>query len=147
MTKWVVGFVTLAIVSFILGDLFGDKATSIFGGRDNTVGEIAGDRITIEEYQNTVLELEDNYARNMGRQPGERELQGIREQAWTLLISRHAITPEYEKVGSKVTTEELYDILQGKNMDEGLRQAYMDSTGHFDRNRMITDLQNLAKQP
>ncbi len=147
MTKWVVGFVTLAIVSFILGDLFGDKATSIFGGRDNTVGEIAGDRITIEEFQNTVLELEDNYARNMGRQPGERELQGIREQAWTLLISRHAITPEYEKVGSKVTTEELYDILQGKNMDEGLRQAYMDSTGAFDRNRMITDLQNLAKQP
>ncbi|MEJ0029431.1 MAG: hypothetical protein WDO15_03270 [Bacteroidota bacterium] len=55
--------------------------------------------------------------------------------------------PQYEKVGTEVTTEELYDILQGKNMDENLRMAYMDSTGAFDRNRMITDLQELAKQP
>ncbi|MEJ0029430.1 MAG: SurA N-terminal domain-containing protein [Bacteroidota bacterium] len=73
MTKWVVGFVTVAIVSFILGDLFGDKATSIFGGRDNTIGEIAGDRITIEEFQNTVQELETNYQQSMGRTPSEQE--------------------------------------------------------------------------
>jgi peptidyl-prolyl cis-trans isomerase D len=147
MTKWVVGFVAVAIISFILNDLFGDRATSIFGGRDNSVGEIAGDRINIDEFQNTVQELENNFLRSMGRQPSERDMIGLREQAWTLLIARHAIMPQYEKVGSEVTTEELADILWGKNMDEQLKMAYMDSTGAVDVNRMKGDLQELAKQP
>ncbi|HEX8061548.1 MAG TPA: peptidylprolyl isomerase [Cyclobacteriaceae bacterium] len=147
MTKWVVGFVAVAIFSFILNDLFGDRATSIFGGRDNSVGEIAGDRINIDEFQNTVAELENNFLRSMGRQPSERDMIGLREQAWTLLIARHAIMPQYEKVGTSVTTEELADILWGKNMDEQLKMAYMDSTGAIDINRMKRDLQELAKQP
>jgi peptidyl-prolyl cis-trans isomerase D len=147
MTKWVVGFVAVAIISFILNDLFGSSPTSLFGGQDNTIGEIAGDRITIEEFQATVQEMENNYIMSMGRQPGEREMTGIREQAWQLLIARHAITPEYEKVGTTVTTEELYDIIQGKNVDENLRMTYMDSTGKFDRARIISDLQGLASQP
>ena len=147
MTKWVVGFVAVAIVSFILNDLFGNSPTSIFGGQDNSIGEIAGDRITIEEFQSTVQELENTFMMSMGRQPSERDMIGLREQAWTLLISRHAIVPQYEKVGSEVTTEEMYDILQGKNMDENLRMNYLDSTGAFDRNRMIKDLQQLAGQP
>lgn len=142
-----VGFVAVAIVSFILNDLFGNSPTSIFGGTDNSIGEIAGDRITVEEFQATVQELENNFMMSMGRQPSERDMIGLREQAWTLLISRHAIVPQYEKVGSEVTVEEMYDILQGKNMDENLRMNYLDSTGAFDRNRMIKDLQDLAKQP
>lgn len=147
MTKWVVGFVAVAIVSFILNDLFGNSPTSIFGGQDNSIGEIAGDKISVEEFQNTVQELENNFMMSMGRQATERDMIGLREQAWTLLISRHAIVPQYAKVGSEVTTEEMYDILQGKNMDENLRMNYLDSTGAFDRNRMIQDLQALAAQP
>lgn len=147
MTKWVVGFVAVAIISFILNDLFGNGPTALFGGQDNSVGEIAGDRISIEEFQATVQEMENNYIMNMGRQPGEREMASLREQAWQLLIARHAIRPQYEKVGSEVTTEELYDIIQGKNLDENLRMTYMDSTGKFDRARIIADLQGLAAQP
>jgi peptidyl-prolyl cis-trans isomerase D len=147
MTKWVVGFVAVAIVSFILNDLFGNGPRSIFGGQDNSVGEIGGDRISIEEFQGAVQEMENRFMMQMGRQPSERDMIGIREQAWTYLISRHAIVPQYEKVGSEVTVEEMYDILQGRNMDENLRMTYMDSTGGFDRARMIADLQSLAAQP
>lgn len=147
MTKWVVGFVALAIAAFTLNDIFGNSPTALFGGQDNSIGEIAGDKITIEEFQNTVQELENNFLMSMGRQPSERDMIGLREQAWTLLIARHAITPQYEKVGSVVTTEEMFDILQGKNVDENLRMNYLDSTGAFDRNRMLNDLQNLAAEP
>jgi len=147
MTKWVVGFVAVAIVSFILNDLFGNSPTSIFGGQDNSIGEIDGDKISIEEFQRTTQELENNFLRSMGRQPSERDMIGLREQAWTLLIARHAIQPQYSEVGSKVTSEEMFDILQGKNMDENLRMNYLDSTGAFDRNRMLKDLQELAAQP
>src|SRR5262249_26275339 len=108
---------------------------------------IAGDKISMEEFQATVREMENSYASRMGRQATEREMPAIRDQAWQLLIARHAITPQYEKVGSEVTTEELYDLIQGKNVDEGLKSYYVDSTGNFDRARIISELQGLANQP
>jgi peptidyl-prolyl cis-trans isomerase D len=147
MTKWVVGFVAVAIISFILNDLFGNNPTSLFGGTDNSIGSIAGDKISLEEFQRTVADLETNYTQSMGRAPGEREMASLREQAWTLLIAKYAVTPEYRKVGSEVTDEEMFDMLTGKNMDENLKMAYMDSTGNFDKNRMLTDLQNIDAAP
>ena len=111
MTKWVVGFVALAIVSFILNDLFGSGPTAIFGGTDNTIGEIGGKSISLEEFQAAVQERENNYILNFGRQAGEREMISLRQQAWDLLIARHAIVPEFEKVGVKVPTDEIWDLI------------------------------------
>jgi peptidyl-prolyl cis-trans isomerase D len=147
MTKWVVAFVAVAIISFILGDLFGNSPTALFGGQDNSIGEIAGDRISADEFNRAVQEMEINFANMMGRQATERDLIGLREQAWTLLIARHAIVPQYEKVGSEVTNAEMFDMLQGKNVDENLKMGYLDSTGAFDRNKLLKDLQDLEKQP
>ncbi len=101
MTKWVVGFVAVAIAAFVLNDLFGNGPRSIIGN-ENTVGEIAGKTITLEEYQAAIQERENNYILNFGRQPGERERPLLQQQAWDLLISQNAIKPQYEKLGVKV---------------------------------------------
>ena len=147
MTKWVVGFVALAIVSFILNDLFGSGPTAIFGGTDNTIGEIGGTEISLEEFQAAVQERENNYILNFGRQAGERELTSLRQQAWDLLIARHAIVPEYEKVGVEVPSDEIWDMIQGKNIEEGIKTSFVDSTGAFDRNRLLGYIQSLDLQP
>ncbi len=147
MTKWVVGFVALAIVSFILNDLFGSGPTALFGGTDNTIGEIGGKSITLEEFQAAVQERENNYILNFGRQAGEREMISLRQQAWDLLIARHAIVPEFEKVGVKVPTDEIWDMIQGKNVDESIKSSFVDSTGGFDRNRLISYIKSLDAQP
>ena len=147
MTKWIVGFVALAIVSFILNDLFGSGPTAIFGGTDNTIGEIGGKEITLEEFQAAVQERENNYILNFGRQAGERELTSLRQQAWDLLIARHAIVPEYQKVGVKVSSDEVWDMIQGKNIEEGIKTSFVDSAGGFDRNRLLGYIQSLDLQP
>ncbi len=147
MTKWVVGFVALAIVSFILNDLFGSGPTAIFGGTDNTIGEIAGKEISLEEFQAAVQERENNYILNFGRQAGDREMISLRQQAWDLLIARHAIVPEFEKVGIKVPSDEIWDIIQGKNVDENIKSSFVDSTGAFDRNRLLGYIQSLDAAP
>ena len=72
MTKWVVGFITVAIVAFILNDLFGTSPRSIFGNQETYVGEIAGHDIYLEEYQAAIQERENNYILSFGRQAGER---------------------------------------------------------------------------
>lgn len=147
MTKWVVGFVAVAIVSFILNDLFGNSPTSIFGGTDNTIGEIGGRDISLEEFQSAVRERENNYVLLFGRQAGEREMTTLRQQAWDLLIARNAIVPEYEKVGIEVTTDEEWDMVQGRNADEGIKSSFTDSAGNFDRSRLISYMQNIDAMP
>lgn len=148
MTKWVVGAVALAMGAFIVGsDLFGSGPRSIFGGSSNEVGEIAGSTISLEEFQAVVQERENNYILSFGRQAGERELPTLRQQAWDLLISRKAIVPQYEKVGVEVTSDEVWDMIQGKNVDENVKSSFIDSAGNFDRNRLIQYLQSVEAMP
>jgi len=144
MTKVVVGFVALAMIAFIVGsDLFGNGPRSIFAGDKNSVGEIAGHKVSLDEYQSYLQERENNYILNFGRQPGERDQPQIRQEAWELLMLKYAISPQFEKVGQKVTTEEEWDMIQGKNIDQGIKTAFVDSSGRFDRSRLIQWIQNL----
>jgi peptidyl-prolyl cis-trans isomerase D len=147
MTKWVVAFVATAIVAFILNDLFGNNPTSIFGGQDNTIGEIGGREISFEEFQAAVQERENNYILMFGRQPGERELTTLRQQAWDMLVMRNAIAPEFEKVGIEVTGDEEWDMLQGRNADESIKSSFTDSSGNFDRNKLIQYMQQVNSMP
>jgi peptidyl-prolyl cis-trans isomerase D len=142
MTKWVVGFVSVAILAFILNDFFGNGPRSIFGGSDDKVAEIAGTSISREEYQAFVQERENNYTMSTGRQPGEKEKPTLQSQAWELLVVEHAIKPQFEKTGVKVTTEEVWDMVQGKNVDENVKQSFLDSAGNFDRKRVVEYLNN-----
>jgi len=141
MTKWVVGLVAVSMAAFILGSDFLGNGAQSFIGNDNSVGEIAGTTISMEDYQAAIQETENNYAMNLNRKPTEQEMPTIRQQAWDLLIARLAINPEFEKVGVKVHSEEEWDMIQGKNVEEGLKNAFKDSLGRFDRARLIQQLQ------
>ncbi len=147
MTKVVVGFITVAIAAFVLNDLFGSGPRSVLSGNNNVVGEIGGKSISLEEFQAAVQSRENNYILTFGRQPGELERPTLRQQAWDLLISRYAIMPQYEKVGVKVTSDEEWDIIQGKNVDENIKLSFTDSAGNFNRNNLISYLQSLDNQP
>src|SRR5688500_9709985 len=147
MGTWVVVFVFVAIAAFILGDIFSGNSSILNWGR-NTVGEIAGRDISYEEFQNTIREREANYFLQLGREPGEREMPAVRQQAWDLLISRHAIQGEFAKVGIAVTDDEIWDMVQGKNIDEGVKQAFTNQeTGQFERDRVVSYLNQLKTMP
>jgi peptidyl-prolyl cis-trans isomerase D len=146
MGTWVVVFVFVAIVAFILNDLLGNN--SILFGDDREIGEIAGTSISYDEFQQVVEEREANYYLNFGRQPTDKELPTIRQQAWELLILRHAIRKEYDKVGVQVTTEELEDMIYGKNVDQSIAQAFTNpETGQLDKARIRSYLSELRNQP
>lgn len=144
---WVVVFVFVAILAFILGDIFSGQSNIMNWGR-NTVGEIAGKEISYEEFQSVIREREASYYLQTGREAGEREMQGIRQQAWDLLIARHAIQPEFAKVGVEVTEDELVDMISGANVDPSIKQAFTDpQTGVFDRARLGEYIANLKQSP
>ena len=148
MTKWVVGAIALSMGAFIVGsDLFGSGPRSIFGGNDKEVAEIAGNSISLEDYQYAIQERKNSYILNFGRQPGERENPTLEAQAWEMLLTRNAIQPQYQKVGIKVTTDEIWDMVQGKNVDESIKSSFTDSSGRFDRNRLIGYLKQIEAMP
>jgi peptidyl-prolyl cis-trans isomerase D len=146
MGTWVVVFVFVAIASFVLSDLLGNN--SVLFGNDNVVGEIGGHTITLEEYQNAVKGREANYFLNTNREPSENEMPGIRQQAWDLLVAKYAIEAEYSKVGIEVPTEEVTDMLWGKNVDEGVKQAFTNpETGQFEKDRVLQYMSQLKTMP
>ncbi len=147
MTKFVVGFVALAMGAFIVGSDFVKGPKSIFGASENSIGEIAGTDISRDEYQNAVQERENNYALSFNRQPGERERPTLQSQAWELLVLKYAIRSQFEKTGVKVTTDEITDMLWGKNIDPNVKQSFSDSAGNFDRKRVIQFINNFNSPP
>lgn len=147
MGTWVVVFVFVAIACFILGDIFSGNSNILNWGR-RSVGEIAGKEISIDEYQAAVQEREMNFIASNGYEPSDRDKIGLRSQAWDLLIARHAIAPQYEEVGIEVTERELVDMISGKNIFEGIKQAFVNQeTGEFDRGQLGNYINQLAKLP
>lgn len=145
MGTWVVVFVFVAISAFVLGDLFSNNS---FLFDDDSVGEIAGHTVTINEYQQAVREREANYMLYFNRQPGDAEMPTLREQAWEMLILRHAIEPQFKKLGVKVSDDEMVDMLTGKNINEGIKQSFINpQTGQFDRGQLSMYISNIKLAP
>lgn len=145
MGKVVVGVIAIAILSFVLTDLLGGQNSIFLNGNNRTVGEIAGESVDIEEYQKIVENMKINYRNNFGRSPGEAEERSLRNQAWQYLIVEKAFTKLFINAGIEVGTEELFDMVQGKNVSPDVQQLFVDpTTGLFDKRRLEQTLANLS---
>lgn len=147
MGTWVVVFVFVAISSFVLGDLL-SGGSNILNWNRNMVGEIGGREISIDEYQGAIQERSGAYYLSTGQEPNEREMMGIRQQAWDLMVARYAIAPEFEKVGIVVTDKEVEDMISGKNINDGIKQSFVNQeTQQFDRTLLGSYLNQLKSMP
>ena len=149
MGKVVIGVIAFAIASFTLADILGPNSV-LLGNAVTDVGEIAGQKISYEEYQQVVEQFAQNYAANFGRNPSEREMVTLRNQAWDLMIVEKAFQKEYDALGLKVGEEEHVDLVQGKNISPEILNApiFADpSTGIFDRDLLAEFLATFGSQP
>lgn len=140
--------IAVSLIFFIVGgDLLGGQ-NSLFGGNNQTVGEISGKEIKYAEFQQQVESYRQNYEAQTGRSAGEQELLSIREQAWNQLIVDLAYSKEFEKLGLTVNDEELVDMTQGNHISPAIQQAFGDpTTGAFDKSSVINYLKNLGTMP
>ena len=147
-TGLIVGAVAVGLILFLVGgDLLG-PSSQLLGGPDKEIGEIAGEDITIDEYQQAINEIEANFYLQTGRNPSDREQNTIRQQAWSKMVADVAFTKQFDELGIEVTEQELIDMVQGNNIDPGIRQSFTNpETGEFDRNRLVSYLQNMPQLP
>jgi peptidyl-prolyl cis-trans isomerase D len=129
-----IGLVAIAMGFFIVGtDILGPNS-AILGKNKTDVGEIAGETIEREQYQNQIDQLKYNYTVNYGRNPSENEMYSLRQQAWDYLIVKIAFQDQYDELGIEVTEDEQWDMVQGNNVAFEIKQAFSDpATGEFQR--------------
>lgn len=146
-TALVVGFVALGLFLFIAADVF-TSSGGLFGQEEANVGEIAGQDVSIQEYQQAIEEIKYNFTVNTGRNPSEREMMSIRQQAWDKMIADIAFTNQFEELGIRVTEDELVDMVQGNNITPEIRQAFSNpETGEFSRDQVLNYLASLPQLP
>ncbi|GAB3503130.1 SurA N-terminal domain-containing protein [Spirosoma knui] len=143
-----VGVIAVSLILFIVGgDLLGGRST-LFGGNQQEVGEIAGQSIDYPEFNAKVDELRAQFEQQTGRAPAEQDLAQLREQAWNQLLFEIAYQKEFDKLGLKVSPEELVDMVQGNNISPAVRQAFTNpQTGVFDKSAIVNYLKGLKNLP
>jgi peptidyl-prolyl cis-trans isomerase D len=143
-TGLAIGVIAVGLIFFLVGgDILGPNSMILGSGR-TTVGEIAGEKISYEEYVQKIEQAKFSFQQNTGRNPSENELYSIREQAWQALIVEKVFSAEYEKLGLTISDEELVDMVSGKNIIAELRRELTNpQTGEFDRQQLYAFLQSL----
>ena len=145
---WAVGTVAVGMLLFIVGgDLVGGK-NRLFNRNDNVVGEVAGQKVELNDYNAALEQAKQAFVAQQQRQPDDQAMSYLRDQAWNQTLYKLAFQPEWEKLGLTVSDDELVDMVQGDNVAPGIKQAFTDkATGQFDRARLIEYLKNLDKLP
>ncbi|MDP2040567.1 MAG: SurA N-terminal domain-containing protein [Algoriphagus sp.] len=143
-TGLMIGVIAGGLILFLLGGDLLSPNSSLLSSNKNIVGEIAGEDITLEEYSLKVEEFKGMFQQRTGRIPSEPEMVSVREQAWQAMIVERVFDEEYQKLGLTVSSAELVDMVQGKNIVPELRaQLVNPQTGQFDKNQLIAFLQSL----
>ncbi|WP_046244373.1 peptidylprolyl isomerase [Hymenobacter terrenus] len=143
-----VGLVAVGMLLFIVGgDLVGGK-NRLFNRNDQVLGEVAGEKVELNDYNAALEQAKQAFTAQQQRQPDDQALGYLRDQAWNQTIYRMAFKPEWDKLGLTVSDDELVDMVQGDNINPGIKQAFTDkATGQFDKARLIEYLKNLDKLP
>ena len=141
-----IGLIALALLAFLATDLL-SGSSKLFGNKD-VVGEIAGEEIEYPDFQNKVEELKVRYAQSLGRQPNESEMPFVRREAWNEMVYGQAFQKDFEKLGIRITPEELVDMIQGNNIEPRFAQRFFNpETGEIDRNQIVGYIKTLQSNP
>ncbi|MCK4663677.1 MAG: SurA N-terminal domain-containing protein [Bacteroidales bacterium] len=141
----------LALIAFILGDMFKPGSSSLSSKSQNEIAEVSGKSIPVQLYYQKIEETVENYKRNTQQTTlDEATIDKIREQTWDNLIRDFVMSKEYKKIGLGISSDELFDIVQGNNISPQIKQIPIfqnQTTGAFDRTLVIQFLKNIDRDP
>ena len=134
----------VSLAAFILGDLL-RGGSSMFQRNRMEIGVIDGESIQYPDFQKRVDELGEIYKQNYNtNQLDENTWAQVRDQAWQRQISDIVMGAVYKDLGIEVSSDELFDMLQGSNIHPIVQQLFRNpETGQFDRGAVVRFLKNL----
>lgn len=117
------GVIAVALIGFIISDARNGSFGSLFGGHDNTVMKVNGQKIDPKEYQQRLKEYEVLYTMfNRGRSLDDATRSQMNEQVVQMMVYETAVNEECDKLGILVTEDEKKELIYGMNADPMIRQ-------------------------
>ena len=132
-TKYVLYFV---VVAFGILFMLQDAGTFDFLGT-NTATEIIkvnGEPISYEQYRNVLDNQTRVYQNRTGESMTQQAMDNARDQVYNQLVDGLLIEQEMDRLGIKVTDEELVDLILGDDPHPMVVSTFSDATGNLDRN-------------
>lgn len=141
---WIIVLICLAIVSFLLQDVFFGRTGM---GQSNVVGKVNGVELTNTDYQRRIEFTTEQMRQRMPGQTFDEEAQQyFREEAWNAFLRENIMTEQYEALGITVTDAEVVDAFSANNPHPLVRQQFANrETGEFDPS-VIQQVNQAAKQ-
>jgi len=135
-----IAVIGIGLAAFVLGDLLGPGPT---GPRRFDVGEVEGTSITYRQFENRVQQQLENWQQQRGERPGPRDAFQVRQQVWEQMVEEILLEEEFERLGLRVSGEELYELITGEDPHPVLVQSFQDpATGRFDREQVMDFMAN-----
>ena len=109
------------------------------------IGMVNGTKINYREFSEMLRQQAEAYRKQTGAEPDEETDRQIRNQVWNGLVQQILIEHELDRLGIRVTDDEIRDILLGPNPPEMIANQFKDSLGVFNRaayDRAVADPQN-----
>lgn len=128
-----VGIIGIALFAFIAGDL--QRSCETTGQqRRMQVGEVLGEKLSVQDFQSLVDEYQDVMKMTQGRDNlTDEEMNSLKDQVWNNFIQNKLVSNEAEKIGLTVTDEELQNMLREGTNPMLMQTPFVNrETGRFD---------------
>jgi len=137
--------VGIAMLAFLLPS---EGIRNLFGGADNSIGEIGGEKVAGQDFDQ---KLQQNIARwetQNGQTAPAQVRESLKDQVWNEIIQETVLESQFKELGISVSSDELFDMIQGENPHPQIQQSFTDpNTGAFDKSRLIQFLKGLETLP
>ncbi|MEF8812080.1 MAG: peptidylprolyl isomerase, partial [Bacteroidales bacterium] len=138
----------LALLAFVLGDLFRGGGSAMRGDRFE-IAEIGGESISYQNFQREVERLVEINKMSQDQTSIDAETrEQLRQQVWERLTREHIMSDIYEEMGIGVSSQELWDMVQGENIHPMIQQLFTNpETGQVNNMAIIRFLKSYNQDP
>ncbi|HOW29983.1 MAG TPA: SurA N-terminal domain-containing protein [Bacteroidales bacterium] len=133
----------IALLLFVVSD-FSRRSSK----HTNTIGVVAGDKISIVDFNKRVEENSEIQKINTKKEnlTAEENFQ-VRQSTWSQMVNEMVMGKQHDMLGVTVSVDELDDLIRGKNPHQYILQSFTDpNTGQFDQKAVNNFLQNLDNE-
>lgn len=132
-----IGVIGFALFAFIAEEFF-RSCDAVSNERRAQVGEVLGNKVNVQDFQKLVDEYTNVIKMTQGRDNlSDEELNQVKDVVWNTYVQNEIINNEAEKLGLKVTDQELQNVLNAGTNPMLLQTPFVNQqTGRFDANML-----------
>jgi len=124
----IIAIIAISLIGFILMDSMSGTKKLFGGGNTSILGAVNGDDIELNEFNDKVKDMEQQYPNS-----GNEQRNQIMQSVWDQLVAERIVEDQFTKLGLTFTPKEMSSIMFSDDAPQQLKQAFTNKqTGQYD---------------